>query len=402
LLAGGDQYGLSIPTEHFDWVGNSFGGNSCILLVAKKESTMTAQREAHASDYMNWAKTRSRARFNLATSGLDNLELNDLNVSLNDLELTGTSGYGYPPLLEAIAKRMNVGTDSIVTATGTSLANHLAMAAVVNPGDEVLIEQPTYEPLLALARYLGANIRRFPRRFEDGFAILSGEIEKNISANTRLIVITNHHNPSGVLTDEKTLQAVSELAKRVNARVLVDEVYLESMFAERPQTALHLGKQFIATSSLTKAFGLSGLRCGWIVAAPELAREIWLLNDLFGVNAAHPAERLSVIAFDQLERISAKAKTRVETNRALLNKFLDTRSDLQTVRPDSGTTMFPRVQQESSEQLCRLLREKYETSVVPGSYFEMPAHFRVGLGGSTEALVEGLERLGNALDELRT
>ena len=363
---------------------------------------MTAQREAHASDYMHWAKTRSHARFDLASSGLDNLELSELEITLDDLELTGTSGYGYPPLLDAISKRLAVKTDSIVTATGTSLANHLAMAAVVNSGEEVLIEQPTYEPLLALARYLGANIRRFPRRFEDGFAILPGEIEKNISPNTRLIVITNHHNPSGVLTDEKTLGAIGELARRVNARVLVDEVYLESMFDQRPPTALHLGKQFITTSSLTKAFGLSGLRCGWIVAEPALAREIWLLNDLFGVNAAHPAERLSVCAFEQLDKISTKPRTRLETNRALLNEFLDTRDELETVRTDSGTTMFPLLQQESSEKLCSLLREKYETSVVPGSYFEMPAHFRVGLGGPTEVLVEGLERLGKALDQLRT
>ena len=363
---------------------------------------MTAGREAHGSDYMNWAKTRSRARFNLATSGLDSLKLSDLNVSLSDLELTGTDGYGYPPLLEAIAKRLNVQKDSIVTATGTSLANHLAMAAIINPGDEILIEQPSYEPLLALARYLGANIRRFPRRFEDGFAVLPDEIDKNLSPNTRLIVITNHHNPSGVLTDEKTLRAVGEEARRVNARVLVDEVYLESMFAERPPTALHLGKQFIATSSLTKAFGLSGLRCGWIVAEPELAREIWLLNDLFGVNAAHAAERLSVCAFEQLDRISANAEARLKTNRALLNEFLDTRDDLETVRTDSGTTMFPRVRQGSSEKLCRLLREKYETSVVPGSYFEMPAHFRVGLGGDTAILTAGLQRLGAALNELRS
>ncbi|MDQ1639941.1 MAG: hypothetical protein QOF62_3280 [Pyrinomonadaceae bacterium] len=363
---------------------------------------MTAQREAHASNYMNWAKTQSRARFNLATSGLDNLELSALDVELGDLALTGADSYGYPPLLNAIAKRMDVGADSIVTATGTSLANHLAMAAVVNPGDEVLIEQPTYEPLLALLHYLGANIRRFPRRFDDGFAVMPAEIEKNISARTRLIVITNHHNPSGVLTDENSLREVGKLAQRVHARVLVDEVYLESMFDQRPPTALHLGPQFMATSSLTKAFGLSGLRCGWIVAEPTLARQIWLLNDLFGVNAAHPAERLSVCAFAQLDKISTKARSRIETNRELLNAFLDTRDDLETVRTDSGTTMFPRLRQGSSESLCRLLREKYETSVVPGSYFESPAHFRVGLGGATEVLSEGLERLGKALDELRT
>ncbi len=363
---------------------------------------MTAQREAHTSDYMNWAKTRSRARFNLATSGLQNLELSELDVKLDDLELTGTSGYGYPPLLDAIAQRLSVGVDSIVTAAGTSLANHLAMAVIVNPGDEVLIEEPTYEPLLALAHYLGANIRRFPRRFEDGFAIQPDEIEKSISTKTRLIVITNHHNPTGALTDEATLRAVGELARRVNARVLVDEVYLESMFDRRPATALHLGAQFITTSSLTKAFGLSGLRCGWIVAEPELAREIWLLNDLFGVNAAHPAERLSVCAYHQLDKIAAKAQALLEKNRALLNEFLDTRDDLETIRSESGTIMFPRLKTGSSEGLCRLLREKYETSVVPGSFFEMPAHFRVGLGGFSEDLVVGLERLGQALDELRT
>lgn len=370
--------------------------------MAEKEPLMTAQRATHASDYMNWAKTRSRARFNLATSGLQNLPLSELDVKLDDLELTGMSGYGYPPLLDAISRRLNVSVDSIVTAAGTSLANHLAMAAVVNPGDEVLVEQPTYEPLLALARYLGANIRRFTRRFEDGFTIQPQEIEKNISANTRLIVITNHHNPTGALTGENTLRAVGDLARSVNARVLVDEVYLESMFDRRPGTALHLGPEFITTSSLTKAFGLSGLRCGWIVAEPELAHEIWLLNDLFGVNGAHAAERLSVCAFQQLEKISANAQALVEKNRALLNEFLDTRDDLETVRSESGTIMFPRLQTGSSEGLCRLLREKYETSVVPGSFFEMPAHFRVGLGGSSEDLVVGLERLGQALDEWRT
>src|SRR6476620_11183635 len=144
-------------------------------------TTLSNRKLVAQSEYMNWAKTQSHARFNLATSGLDNLELSELDVKLDDLALTGSDRYGYPPLLDAIARRMNVGTDSIVTATGTSLANHLAMAVVINPGDEVLIEQPTYEPLLALARYLGANIRRFPRRFEDGFAVMPAEIEKSLS-----------------------------------------------------------------------------------------------------------------------------------------------------------------------------------------------------------------------------
>ena len=362
---------------------------------------MTAPREARASEYMHWAKTRSRAAYDLATSGLRNLKLSELDVSLKDLEITGVSGYGYEPLQEAIAARLGVEVESIVTATGTSLANHLAMAAVVNPGDEVLIEQPTYEPLLALAHYLGTRVKRFPRRFEDQFQILPDEIEKTISSRTRLVVITNHHNPSGVLTDEVTLKDVGGIARGVGARVLVDEVYLESLFDKRPRTSYLHGHEFIATSSLTKAFGLSGLRCGWIVAEPNLARQIWLLNDLFGATAVHAAERLSVLAHEQIDQIAQGARTLLKQNRALLNDFLDTRQDLETIRPDSGTIMFPRwTKQPTTEKLCELLRDKYATSVVPGKFFEMPAHFRIGMGGDSETMAECLQRLGAALDEL--
>lgn len=353
------------------------------------------------SEYMHWAKTRSQARFNLATSNVRNTKLEQLTVTIDDLEITGDSRYGYEPLQQLLAARAGVGVESIVTATGTSLANHLAMAAIVSPGDEVLIEKPTYEPLIAVARYLGAEIKRFERPFEAGFRILKDGIEGQISSRTRLIVLTNLHNPSGVLTDEETLRRVGEIARSVKAYVLVDEVYLDTVFENPQSTAFHLGAEFITTSSLTKAYGLSGLRCGWIVAEPDIARRIWRLNDLFGSVAAHPAERLSVVALQQLDKIRIAARTLLENNHALVNRFLDTREDLETVRPGFGTIVFPRVNLGSADGLCQLLRDKYETSVAPGRFFEMPAHFRLGLGGDSETLVEGLERLGYALDELR-
>lgn len=360
-------------------------------------------RRTRVSQYMHWAKTRSRARFNLATSGLANLKLHDLQVSLDDLEITGESGYGYQPLIQALADRYRVEPDCVVTAAGTSFANHLAMAALINPGDEILLESPAYEPLLALAHYLGAEVKRFQRRFEDGFRISPGEIERNLSPRTRLIVITNFHNPTGVLTDDQTLKEVGELANRMNASVLVDEVYLQMLFAEPPRTAFHLGNQFIVTSSLTKAFGLSGLRCGWILAEPELAKRMWLLNDLFAATPVHAGERLSVVALQQLSGIAGRAQTRLDGNREMLNQFLDTRDDLEAIRPPFGSIMFPRVKpstEASAERLCRLLREKFETSVVPGSFFEMPAHFRIGMGGDSATLAAGLGRLGSALDEV--
>jgi hypothetical protein len=181
--------------------------------------------------------------------------------------------------------------------------------------------------------------------------------------------------------------------------VLVDEVYLDAMFEKTPPSAFHLGNEFVVTNSLTKVYGLSGLRCGWIVAEPELAQRLWRLNDLFGSVAAHSAELLSVIALENLGRVGARARAILEANNQALNEFYNTRDDLDAIPHEFGTTSFPRLGQGSVDEFCKLLSDKYETSVVPGRFFEMPEHFRIGLGGETEALSEGLERLGRALDE---
>lgn len=360
---------------------------------------MTSAERVRTSTYMNWAKTQSGARFNLCNSGLTSLTVKDLNVSLDDLELTD-GGYGYQPLLQAIGSRYHVNTDCVVTAAGTSFANHLAIAALIDPGDEVLFEQPAYEPMLATTQFLGGRVRRFSRRFEDGFQLNVEEVQKQVTANTKLVVVTNLHNPSSAMTEDQALKQIGAIAKRVGARVLVDEVYLESLFEPEPRTAFHLGEEFVVTNSLTKVFGLSGLRCGWIFAEPTLARRMWLLTDLFASTPVHCGERLSVIAFDQIDELAKRSKSILDKNRSLMNEFLDSRMDLELVRPNCGTVMFPRLKNGTSDELCALLKEKYETSVVPGGFFEMPAHFRVGLAGDSDELREGLERLGKALDEV--
>jgi aspartate/methionine/tyrosine aminotransferase len=359
------------------------------------------------SIYMEWAKSRSQARFNLATSGLTNVPLTEFPLSLADLEITSTERYGYKPLLERLAHHTGAPEECIVTAAGTSMANHLAMAAVLNPGDEVVIEQPTYGLLVDVANYLGASVKHVRRKFETGFAIEPAEIEKVVTEKTRLLVLSNLHNPSGALIAADTLEAIAEIAQQAGAHVLVDEVYLEMLFeGEAPfcfpsAQKLSSGQDnpFIATSSLTKAYGLSGLRCGWILASPELAKRMWLLNDLFAASAAHSAERMSVMAFDHLDQFRGRAKTLLQINRGMLDAFLDSRQDLEFFRPQFGTVVFPRLDSGNPEVFFKLLREKYETTVVPGKFFEMPQHFRIGIGGETADLRAGLERLSAALDE---
>jgi aspartate/methionine/tyrosine aminotransferase len=315
------------------------------------------------------------------------------------LELSRSGSYGYAPLQEALALHCGVPTENVVAANGTSMANHLAMAAMLEPGDEVLLEHPTYELLHSTLGYLRADIRRFRRRADLGFALDAVEVERCITPRTRLIVITNLHNPSGALAEDGVLREIGDMARRAGARVLVDEVYLDAAFDREPKSAFHLGSEFVVTNSLTKVYGLSGLRCGWILAEAELARRMWLLNDLFDVNQAHVAERLSCLALAKLEGIRARSRALLETNRRVLNDFLSTRSDLE-VRPlEYGTICFPKLLSGPVDAFCELFRSKYQATVVPGSFFEMPDYFRIGIGGETQALKRSLDQLGTALDD---
>ena len=357
------------------------------------------RRSQMGSSYMEWAKLCSGAKYNLATSGMMSYPLAELPVRLEDLEINGVNPYGYTPLIERLARYNDVPGDCVMTSAGTSLSNHLAMAATFDPGDEVLIEHPTYELLESTAVYLGAKLQRFERRIEDDFRIDPAEVERNITPQTKLVILTNLHNPTGAYADEATIRAVGEIAKAHGARVLVDEVYLETFYGHRPQTAFHLGEQFLVTSSLTKAFGLSGIRCGWVLASPELTHRMWRINDLYAASPVHPAELMGVVAFDNLGLVAARAKKIMDANRASLATFLDGRRDLDVFCPEHGTIIFPRLRKGSVEEFIALLREQYETSVVPGKFFDMPQYFRIGIAGEPEMTRAGLERLAAALEE---
>jgi aspartate/methionine/tyrosine aminotransferase len=352
------------------------------------------------SDYMHWAKFKPPVRFALTGSEVPHFRMDSLPFSIADLDLDGASHPRYAPLRSAIAQRYGVTPDQVVAADGTSMANFVAMAALISPGDEVLIEHPTYEPLLGAASFLGADIKRFERKAADAFRLDPDIVRSSMSDRTRLIVVTNLHNPSCALAGEPELRAVGELARQNKARVLIDEVYLDA--AVPPQrSAIHLGPQFVCTNSLTKVYGLSGLRCGWILAEPELAERMWRLNDLFGVNQAHPAERLACIAFEHIDQVIGDTPAMLEHNRDLFNRFVASREDVECMSAEHGITAFPRWAGGDTDRLDAHLRERHDTAVVPGRWFEMPDHFRVGFGLAADRFAEALTRLGAALDELK-
>jgi hypothetical protein len=300
--------------------------------------------------------------------------------------------------MRLIAERYGVQPDGVTTASGTSGANFLVCAALLAPGDDALVEQPAYDPLLAAPRAVGARIVRFERAFEDGYAINPARVEEAITPRTRLIVVTSPHNPSGALADLSSLRAVGRIAEAVGARVLVDEVYLDTLDADRPVAAA-LGDTFITTSSLTKSYGLSGLRCGWALSSPEVAAQLRRTRDVVDGGGSIVTERLSALAFGQLDRLIERARRILDINGALVRAALGSRPDLEWVEPGGGTVVFPRITGVADTRRFaeRLLAER-RTAIVPGSFFEAPSHFRLGFGGRTEPLHAGLEALAAALD----
>jgi aspartate/methionine/tyrosine aminotransferase len=344
------------------------------------------------SEYMHWAKTQSRARFNLATSGVGAFPLSELG-GVPPLEINGDNSYGYAPLKRAIAERYRVDADCVVTAAGTSGANYLAFATLLDPGDEVLIEHPTYGLLVDALEYVGAVVKRFARTPESGFAADPEAVRRAITPRTRLIVVTNLHNPSSVLTEESVLREIGEIARSVGARVLVDEVYLDAVYENTPRTSFHLGAEFVVTSSLTKVYGVSGLRCGWILAEAELARAMWRMNDVFAATPVHPGELLSVAVFEKLDAVREWHRRIVEADRKVLAAFLDRAHAVSAVRTPWGTTSFLRLAGGDADGFLARLRSERDTSAVPGRFFGMPESFRVGMGVNSEMFAEGLRRL---------
>jgi aspartate/methionine/tyrosine aminotransferase len=348
------------------------------------------------SPYMEWAKSRPRAAVDLAGSNLLACTLEDLPGAREAVDLAGESPNGYPPLVAEIASRYGVRPENVATAVGCSGANFLALAALLETGDEVLFEQPGYDPLAAAATMLGARITRFERRFEDGWRVDPDRIARAITHSTRVVMLSSPHNPSGVLAGEEELHEIARLAERHGFSVIVDEVYLDLASPRHPPAAT-LSPAFVSTNSLTKAYGLASLRCGWALASPEITEKIRRARDVVDVWSPIPADRIAVVAFQDLDRLAERARRLVEANAPLVDSFIGGRDDLECVSPDS-TIAFPRFSdgRDSGPFVARLFRE-CGVALVPGAFFDSPSHFRISFGGATKALEKGLEAIADCL-----
>lgn len=354
-------------------------------------------------DYLEWARTHmGRVKVDLAKSNIKALSKDELGLSLDDVHLSAPTDDGVPGLRELISKRYGVPAANVLLTSGATMAIFLACAATVGEGDQVLLESPNYEPLYRALQERGAEIKMLERRFERGWQIELEELERLASRATKAIVMTNLHNPSGVATNPEKMMTIGQIARDCGATVIVSEVYLDNAFTPGLRPAATLGPNLVSIGSLSKVYGLGGLRIGWMVASDAVLKKARVALDYIECDLPAPSESIALLALRRGPELVLRCQKIATRNFQIVREWIVKRGDLHWVEPDGGTVcMIKLPAQLDAQALCTLLREKFGTLVVPGDFFYVPGFIRVSCGMDEDILRQGLKNVGKAIDQMR-
>ncbi|MGO9839099.1 MAG: pyridoxal phosphate-dependent aminotransferase [Polyangiaceae bacterium] len=350
--------------------------------------------------YLDWASRHyGKVRFDLASSGMPTVSLAELGVP----EATTLSNpSGWSDLREAIAGYNDVPSAEAIAALGTTHALWLAYVSLLAPGDDVLVEDPAYEPLVRTAEGVGAHVIRFAREHKDGFALDADRIARAMTPRTKVVAVTDLHNPSGVRAGEDDLRAAARVAEAGGAFLVVDEVYApfddlvdgEGVFRG---TSRKLAANVVAVSSLTKCYGLGPQRAGWLLGPPEIvARAEAAVTASCGMLPLAHAH-LALEAFSKIVPLAQRARGVLAGKRDRVAAWA-TAHGLSWSAPESGLFGFGWLPRRGDlTPLIEAAAREHEVLVAPGDFFGTPNGFRIAWSAPVDALDEGLARLAEAL-----
>lgn len=352
------------------------------------------------TQYLRWARRfYGKVPFDLASSGMTTAAHEELGAPPTSLD----DPTGWERLREAIAHYNAVPTDEAIAALGTTHALWLAYATLLSPGDDVLIESPGYEPLERIAEGIGARIVKFERVAADRWALDPARVARALTPRTRVISVTNLHNPTGVRASDDALREIARLAESRGAFLLVDEVYapfddLVDASGVFRGSARHLGGNVVTVSSLTKCYGLGPDRFGWLLAPRDIIERaedtITASSGMLPLSHAH----LGAHAFDCIVPLAERARALLAGKRDTVEKWIATRPDLSWSAPTAGLYGF--AVSSRSGDLTSAIEHAAETKgvlVAAGSFFGVPNGFRLAWSIPRDKLAEALARLGEVL-----
>jgi hypothetical protein len=352
--------------------------------------------------------------FNLSESGVRPLTPRELLAggpeieALLDQPLAYTQSNGTAELRAAIAALYaGADIDHVEVTNGGSEANLLATWRLVEPGDEVVLLVPNYMQTWGLARGFGARVREWRLVEDEAAGRWRPDLERLaalVSPRTKLIVLCNPNNPTGARLTVAELDEIARVANRAGAWILSDEIYRGAELDGR-ETASMWGRaeRVIVTSGLSKAYGLPGLRIGWVVAPPEMTASLWAYHDYTTIAPGALSDRLARAALVPAQRARLIERTRgiVRANLPLVEQGLREAGGFHWIRPEAGAIVYVRYEHPvNSTHLVERLRVEKSVLIVPGDHFGMDGYLRLGYGEASDSIRTGLARLRTLLESL--
>lgn len=340
--------------------------------------------------------------YDIGESGVKFVKLKKLGIDIGDLDLRYGYHTGSPELRQLISESYKgISPEQIAVTTGSSESNFALIAALVRDSDHMIVEHPNYPSLYEVPRSLERSYDLFPLSFEEGFVPNVTRLASLVKPNTRLITLTHPNNPTGSVIKENQLLEIARLAERNDAYLLHDETYRELSFDKPPPPAAVLSDHAISMTTMSKAYGLPGIRIGWVAGPRHIVEAVRKVREQITICNNSIGEAIACAVLKEKDTILRRMQDIVKQNFQTLRGWMNAQQVLEWVEPKGGVVAFPRLKHgQTTEDLCRLLVAKYRTFTIPGYCFEMKQHMRVGFGGEAPELKAGLERIEKAMRDL--
>jgi hypothetical protein len=347
-----------------------------------------------------------RVEYNLSESGVHPMKIDELVQEGQLIEELLATELGYVQTNGSIELRERIAalypgakSENVLVTVGAAQANYTTILTVLEPGDEIVIMLPNYMQIWGLAKNFGLRPKSFSLKEELEWGIDLDELDRTVSNKTKLIAICNPNNPTGHIMSIDEMDAVVNAADRVGAWLLADEVYAGAERVTDEVTPTFWGRydRVLAVNSLSKAYGLPGLRVGWVVAPTETCEEIWAHQDYITICTTMFGNKLASHALspDVRTRILDRTRKYIRKGYGNLEQWCNEHEDLfSLVPPQAAAIAFVRYHRDiNSSELVRRLINEQGTFVVPGDHFGMDRYLRISFGLADDYVNEGLRRL---------
>ena len=344
--------------------------------------------------------------YNLSESGVHPLTIEELVEDTKVIEDLLSTGLNYPQTNGSIELRERIAalykgatSDNVQVTVGAAQANYTTILTVLEPNDEILVMLPNYMQIWGAAQNHGFQVKTFTLQEELKWGVDIDELERAVSKRTKLIAVCNPNNPTGYILSEEEMDAIVAAASRVGAWLLADEVYAGTERLTDEFTPSFWGRyeRVLVINSMSKAYGMPGLRIGWVVAPTRTAEEIWSRQDYITISATMLSNKLAAYALSPQVRPRIVARTRQFIRQGYDNfeRWYIEHDDLYSlIPPQAAAIAFVRYHADvNSTELCKQLFHGQQTYVVPGDHFGLDHHLRINYGLPADYLYEGLSRL---------